>query len=148
NANHFIVFMRDKSGCISQARDDQGRTVSYGYDKQGRLAETDDLGGHAWQYSYSDDNKLKKATDPLQRINFSAFFDEKGRVRRLELPSGVIQYNYDSTIRSTTVIDRKQLTTRFFQNEDGITTRVINALGEETAIGLDGSRNIISFSRN
>src|SRR5260370_11591133 len=128
NANHWIKLTRDNTRHVVLAQDDQGRKVSYAYDQKGRLAEADDLGGHAWNYNYADDGKLRKATDPQQRLNFEVAFDGTGRVTRLQRPSGVIQYNYDAAARSTTVIDRKQLTSRFFQNEDGITTRVINPL--------------------
>jgi len=148
NANHSITLLRNSKGRILSAQDDQNRNVRFAYDAQGRLIEVDDLGGNAWTYSYNADGKLKAAKDPLQRLNFGAFFNDEGRVRLLQLPSGVIQFNYDDATRSTTVLDRKALVSRFFQNEDGITTRVVNPLGEETAIGLDGSRNVLSLSRN
>jgi YD repeat-containing protein len=128
NANHWIEFSRDERGRLVLARDDQQRKISYLYDHKGRLIETDDLGGHAWKYEYTDGGKLKSATDPLQRVNFGVAFDGSGRVQRLQLASGTIQYNYDPRTSLTTVIDRKKLASRFFQNEEGITTRVVNAL--------------------
>src|SRR5262249_459725 len=100
------------------------------------------------QYAYTETGSLKTATDPLKRLNFSVVYDGSGRVWRLQLPSGQIQYNYDPIERSTIVIDRKQLVSHFFQNEEGITTKVVNALGEETAIGLDSNHNVISLARN
>jgi YD repeat-containing protein len=148
NANHSITILRNAKGRILSAQDDQNRKVQFALDAQGRLIEVDDLGGNAWAYSYNADGRLKAAKDPLQRLNFSVFFHDNGRVRRLQLPSGIIQFNYDDATRSTTVLDRKSLVSRFFQNEDGITTRVVNPLGEETAIALDDSRNVLSLSRN
>src|SRR5215471_16547456 len=97
---------------------------------------------------HTETGSLKTAIDPLKRLNFAVAYDGSGRVWRLQLPSGRIQYNYDPIERSTIVIDRKQLVSRFFHNEDGMTTRVVNALGEETAIGLDSNRNLISLARN
>ncbi|MCU1255417.1 MAG: sugar-binding protein [Candidatus Angelobacter sp.] len=148
NANHSITILRNAKGRILSAQDDQNRSVQFAYDAQGRLIKVDDLGGNAWTYSYTADGKLKAAKDPLQRLNFGVFFNDDGRVRRLQLPSGIIQFNIDDATRSTTVLDRKALVSRFFQNEDGITTRVVNPLGEETAVALDGSRNILSLARN
>lgn len=148
NANHSITLLRNAKGRILSAQDDQSRNVQFSYDAKGRLIEVDDLGGNAWTYSYNSDGKLKAAKDPLQRLNFSVFFHDDGRVRRLQLPSGTIQFNYDDAARSTAVLDRKSLVSRFFQNVDGITTRVVNPLGEETAIALDDSRNVVSISRN
>jgi YD repeat-containing protein len=148
NANHSITIRRNAKGRILSAQDDQNRSVQFAYDAQGRLIEVDDLGGNAWTYSYNADGRLKAAKDPLQRLNFGVFFHDDGRVRRLQLPSGIIQFNYDDAARSTTVLDRKSLVSRFFQNPDGITTRVVNPLGEETAISLDESRNVLSLSRN
>jgi YD repeat-containing protein len=148
NANHSITILRNAKGRILSAQDDQNRKVQFAYDAQDRLIEVDDLGGNAWTYSYNTDGKLKAAKDPLQRLNFGVFFLDDGRVRRLQLPSGTIQFNYDDAARSTTVLDRKSLVSRFFQNLDGITTRVVNPLGEETAIALDDFRNVLSISRN
>ena len=148
NENHSITILRNAKGRILSAQDDLNRKVQFASDAQGRLIEVDDLGGNAWTYSYNADGKLKAAKDPLQRLNFGVFFHDDGRVRRLQLPSGTIQFNYDDAAGSTTVLDRKSLVSRFFQNEDGITTRVVNPLGEETAIVLDDSRNVLSLSRN
>jgi YD repeat-containing protein len=148
NTNHSITLLRNPKGRILSTQDDQNRSVQFAYDAQGRLIEVDDLGGNAWTYSYNADGKLRAAKDPLQRLNFGVFFHDDGRVRRLQLPSGTIQFNYDDATRSTTVLDRKSLVSRFFQNEDGITTRVMNPLGEETAIALDNSRNVLSLSRD
>jgi YD repeat-containing protein len=148
NSSHFVQLTRNEKGRVIAAQDDQGRSVHYVYDNRAQLIEADDLGGRAWQYAYTDEGKLKTAIDPLQRLNFAVFYDDAARVRRLQLPSGVIQFNYDVENRSTTVIDRKDLVSKFFQNDDGITTRIVNALGEETAIGLDQSRNPIVLSRN
>ena len=148
NANHWIALTPDKSGHIALVEDDQQRKVGYSYDGDGRLAEVDDLGGQAWQYAYTQDGRLNSAIDPMQRPNFSVSFDASGRVRRLQLPSGTIQYSYDPDSGLTTVIDRKRLTSRYFQNAEGITTSVVNALGEETSIGLDSNHNVMTLSRN
>ena len=145
---HFIVIRRNKSGRVTQIQDDALRSVSYSYDEAGHLIETVDLGGNHWHYSYWDDGRLNKATDPLQRLNFGVVFDDKGKVRWLQLPAGSIQFTFDPSARATTVVDRKRLTSHFFQNQDGITTRVINALGEETSIGLDGNRNVTALLRD
>src|SRR5438270_12974469 len=64
------------------------------------------------------------------------------------MPSGIIQFAFNTTAALTTVTDRKNLVSRFFQNQDGITVRVTNPLGEETAVGLDASRNVTTLSRN
>src|SRR5205807_3957561 len=148
NTNHFVEIKRDDRGKITSAQDDQGRKVSYRYDSKARLVEADDLGGTAWLYSYTEDNTLKTATDPMKRLNFEVSYDDAGRVRRLKQPSGVIQFSYDRSNRSTTVIDRKQLVSRYFQNEEGVTNRIVNPLGEETAIHFDEARDAISLSRN
>lgn len=148
NANHWITVTRNMQGRIVSMQDDRERQVSYAYDDRGNLTEATDLGGHVWQYEYTESGALKTAIDPLKRLNFAVVYDDSGQVSRLQLPSGLIQYTYDPAARTTTVIDRKRLTSRFFQNEDGITTKVINALGEETAIGLDASHNVISLARN
>lgn len=148
NANHFLQFMRNDKGRITAAFDDQGRSVRYVYNEEGLLVAADDLGGNRWAYNYSEERMLARAIDPLQRENFSVEYEGTGRVRRLRLPSGVIQFSYDTANRATTVRDRKDLVSRFFQNDDGITTRVVNALGEETSITLDSSRNVTSLLRN
>ena len=134
NANHFVEVKRNDQGRIISAQDDQGRKAAYEYDAKGRLVRANDIGGASWLYSYTDDNKLKSATDPMKRLNFEVSYDDTGRVLRLKHPSGVIQFSYDDSNHSTTVIDRKQLVSRYFQNDEGVTTRIVNPLGEETAI--------------
>lgn len=148
NANHFLQLTRNGKGRIVAAQDDQERKVQYVYNEEGILVAAEDLGGNPWTYSYSDERKLVRAIDPLQKENFSVEYEENGRVRRLRLPSGVIRYTYDLATHSTTVRDRKELISRYFQNEDGITTRVVNALGEETSIVLNADRNVTSLLRN
>jgi YD repeat-containing protein len=148
NAGHFVELTRNSQGYIAAAQDDLGRQVRYSYDSKGRLIEAEDVGGTPWRYGYGDDGRLSAALDPMQRLNFGVVYDGAGHVRRLQLPSGAIQYRYDPGNRSTTVVDRRALSSRYFQNEEGITTRVVNTLGEETAIGLDAARNPISLSRN
>ncbi len=147
NANHFVEIKRDEKGKITSAQDDQGRKVFYQYDAKGRLTRANDIGGAAWLYSYTEDDKLKIATDPMKRLNFEVSYDT-GRVRRLRQPSGVIQFSYDQSKHLTTVIDRKQLVSRYFQNNESMTTRIVNPLGEETSIRFDETRNVVSLSRN
>lgn len=148
NANHTLTIRRNQKGRIVSVHDDASRKVQFSYDSSGRLTKVIDLGGKAWTYSYTGDGRLKEARDPLQRLNFAAFFEESGQVRRLQLPSGIVHFNFDLAAHVTTVTDRKNLVSRFFQNEEGITVRVTNPLNEETAIGLDQSRNVDSLSRN
>ena len=148
NGNHFLRFTRNEKGRIIAAQDDQGRNIQYLYDEKDVLVAVDDLGANRWRYTYSSDGRLKRAIDPLQRANFSVEYEGAGRVRRLRLPSGVIHYSYDNATHLTTVRDRKELISRYFQNDEGITTRVVNALGEETSIVLDADRNVASLWRN
>jgi YD repeat-containing protein len=148
NANHFIQLTRDSKDRIILAQDDSQRTVKYSYDNSGQLIKVDDISGKGWTYTYTANGQLKNATDPLQHLNFEISYDDSGRVRRLQLPSGSIKYKYDIEHALTTVTDRKQLISRFFQNEDGITMRIVNALGEETSVTLDSARNVKSLSRN
>jgi YD repeat-containing protein len=148
NANHFIDLTRNDQGRIVLAQDDLGRQVRYSYDPKGRLAQVQDVGGASWRYGYREDGRLAAATDPMQRPNFGVVYDGAGRVRLLQLPSGAIQFSYDPGSGSTTVLDRRALQSRYFQNQEGITTQVVNALGEETAIGLDAARNPVTLSRN
>ena len=148
NANHFIELQRHDDGKITSAQDDQDRQIHYHYDPKGRLIEADDLGNAPWRYSYTENDKLRAAFDPMQRLNFEISYDDAGRVSRLKQPSGVTQYRYDAMRRSTTVADRKDFVSRYFQNEEGITVRVVNPLSEETAIHLDDARNVVSLSRN
>src|SRR5947209_7344331 len=137
DGTHFIELGRNPHGRVIRAQDDQGRHVQFLYNAKEELVEADDLGGAPWKYRYFDDHRLQMASDPMGRMNFAALYDELGRVRRLRLPSGTVQYDYDPDTRSTTLVDRRQHLSRFFQNNEGITVRIVNALGEETAIGLD-----------
>jgi len=148
NANHYVDLTRNAQGRVTLVRDDLGRSVGYGYDDKGMLAQVTDLGGNVWTYQYTGQNQLHRAVDPAGRENFKAWYMSDGRVNAIDLPSGRISYVYDDSARSTTVTDRKTLVSQYFQNGEGVTTRVINALGEETSIGLDGEHNVIELRRN
>ncbi len=148
NQNHFIELIRNQQGRIIRAEDDQGRRVQYSYSEKMELVEATDLSGAAWKYHYGIDGRLQSATDPMGRENFAVAYNEDGRVARLHLPSGKVRYEYHDNSHATTVTDRRRHISRFFQNPEGITVRVVNALGEETSIGLDAGRNPVSLSRN
>lgn len=148
NEHHSVSIERNKRGRITKVQDDRGRTVKYQYDEKERLIEVDDLGSFPWKYSYAEDGRLISAMDPLQHLTFAVDYDGRGRVRRVRTPSGMVRYDYDLEDRRTRVIDRKELVSRYFQNEQGITTRVVNALGQETSIALDDALNVVSLSRD
>ncbi|MGH9894556.1 MAG: DUF6531 domain-containing protein, partial [bacterium] len=145
NGAHFVEFTRDEQGRLLSVSDDRGRRVGYRFDAEGRLVEVTDIGGNTWRYGYTSENRLHTALDPLFRLNFKAWYQSDSRVRRMELPSGRIEYQYDDAARSTTVTDRKDLISRYYQDQEGITVRVINPLGEETRIVLDAGRNPIEL---
>lgn len=148
NGVHSVDFVRDRQGRIVEARDDLDRVVRYGYDADGLLSSVTDLGGHAWSYAYRDNSRLHEAVDPAGRENFKVWYESGGRVRRIELPSGRIEYEYDEASRVTTVRNRKDLLSRYHQNDQGITTRILNPLGEETSIVLDAARNVRQIWEN
>lgn len=148
NGAHFVEFSRDEQGRVVGVSDDRGWRVSYRYDAKDRLIEVTDIGDNTWRYEYTSQDQLSTALDPLYRQNFKAWYQGDGRMRRLELPSGRIEYQYDDATRSTTVLDRKDLISRYYQNEEGITVRVINPLGEETRIALDANRNATELWEN
>lgn len=142
SSGHLIEFVRRADGRIASVRDEANRTVRYLYDNRGMLSSAVDVAGNRWIYQYSGQRRLHKADDPLGRETFKVWYAADGRVRALDLPSGRVSYNYDDGLRSTTVKSRKGLETQFFHNEHGITTRVINPLGQETRITLDDRRNV------
>ncbi len=145
---HFIELVRAESGRVIEVHDELNRKVSYQYDKGGFLTAVTDLGGNVWSYQYTGAGRLRIATDPLGRENFKIWHQPDGRVREIELPSGRVQYAYDDAASSTTVTSRKGLVTRLFHNEQGITTRVVNPLGDETRIVLDAARNVQELWEN
>ena len=148
NQGHFVAVARNSEGRVLSVADDAGRSVAYQYDSQGRLAAVKDLGGNQWVYAYTGLDRLHIASDPEGRVNFKVWYQSDGRVRALELPSGKISYNYDVQSHTTTVIDRKNLISRYVQNAEGITTRITNSLGETSEIVLDSDRNVAKVVRN
>ncbi len=148
NAGHYVDIRRNAAGRVIELRDDQNRRVAYVYDNKGLLAQVTDLGGNLWTYQYTGQDLLHRAVDPGGRENFKVWYLSDQRVQAVDLPSGRISYSYDDATRATTVVDRKSLTTRYFQNAGGITTRIINALGEDTEIQLDNSHNVTEIRRN
>jgi YD repeat-containing protein len=148
NTGHIVRFLRNAQGRIIAVTDEQARAVKYRYDKSGRLGASVDAGGNLWSYAYDDGGLLCRASDPDGRQNFKVFYGKDGKVRDVELPSGHISYHYDDAERVTSVTDRRNLMARYWQDADGITVRVVNPLGDESAVGLDTARNVASVKLN
>lgn len=148
NAGHFVELTRNAVGRVTQIRDDQNRRVAYAYDDKGLLAQVTDLGGNLWTYQYTGQDLLHRAVDPDGRENFKVWYMSDRRVQAVDLPSGRISYSYDDATRATTVVDRKSLTSRYFQDAEGVTTRIVNALGEDTEIRLDSRHNVTEIRQN
>lgn len=148
NATHAIDLVRNDRGLIIAAVDDSNRKVVYEYDREGSLATVRDLGDGLWRYEYEGKGLLKAAYDPAGRNSFRVMYSDINRVAKLQSPSGTIQYQYEPGQNLTTVVDRKLLRSRYFQNNDGVTTRVVNALGEESRVELDSANNVVALFRN
>ncbi len=148
NAGHYLELTRNAAGRVIEIRDDQNRRVLYAYDDKGLLTQVTDLGGNLWTYQYTGQDLLHRAVDPGGRENFKCWYTSDRRVQAVDLPSGRIAYSYDDAARATTVVDRKTLTSRYFQNGEGVTTQIVNALGEETDIQLDAGRNVTEIRQN
>ncbi|MGH9774804.1 MAG: DUF6531 domain-containing protein [Candidatus Acidiferrales bacterium] len=148
NDSHAVNLVPDAQGRVTQAHDDQGRQVLYTYDAKGNLSTFTDAGGNAWNYAYAGQGQLTNVTDPQGRTILRLSYQADGRVVASNSPSGHIQFQYNDSARTTIATDRKGLTSRYRQNQEGITVRVLNPLGDETSISLDGARNVSKLFDN
>ena len=133
---HFLNLIRDNDGRVIQVTDDEHRSIYYQYDSIGRLAEALDLRGGKWKYQYQKNQPLiTEIFDPDNNTAASFSYNESKKVVKSNIRS--FQYSYQYTGNKTEVIDEAKNSTLFTQNEQGITTSVINAEGYSSRIKLN-----------
>ncbi|MFO0011239.1 MAG: putative Ig domain-containing protein [Planctomycetota bacterium] len=65
------------------------------FDSQGRLTSSTNAGGASIQNQFFVSEQKEVTTDPLGNQS-TVFFDDRGNIRRVERPSGVVSMEYDS----------------------------------------------------
>ncbi|MFO1451087.1 MAG: RHS repeat-associated core domain-containing protein [Opitutaceae bacterium] len=156
----YLSFEYNSQGFVSRVADTSGRAVRFGYDAglEGKLISLSlpHVGSPSsppsWQFTYTADAQLQKATDPDGRVSFINYYDEKGRIASQDdgrTDNEMTQFIYDEQSfpgrLTTTVIDRNRSTVRFtydseyrmeaVMDENGVATQyTYDALSQELAL--------------
>lgn len=142
----FVDIERDADGRIVAVTDDQRRSAGYSYDAKGHLEKALDLGGSAWTYEYDAVGRLIVGFDPLGEVDFSANYDEQGRVTEMINRRQAFRLQYAEGV--TKVIDHQDRVTEFTQNTGGITVAVRNPSGVTTGLAMDELNRAVELTRN
>lgn len=128
---------RDEYGRIASVADSNGRAVLYQYDDAGRLSGVTDTGKLEWHYAYDAAQRLLRTSTPNGIDDVALEYDKVGRVTQSRASAARHTFDYDGP--RTRVTGTKGLTTTYTASASGLTVLIANALGTQTALGLDAS---------
>ncbi|WP_434525434.1 RHS repeat-associated core domain-containing protein [Photorhabdus asymbiotica] len=119
------------------------RLVSCRYDTHGFLAECQSFQFfHLW-HEYSPQGYMTRWHD-TEKTDFTLRYDTAGRVISTATPQGYWQdrFIYDDAEKVTTYLDAEGGKSRYWYNADGLVTRQIDPLGNETLSVWDFSHKV------
>ena len=123
--------------CITQVKDNIGRTVIYQYDTSGRLFRVTDPNGGVTEYTYDSSHRLLTEKNPRGINVVTNEYDTNGWVKKQTLATGTpdeaiyqISYVISGTKSiQTDLTDQRGNITRFAFDPAGSVTSVTRALG-------------------
>ena len=134
----YLTFTYDSSNRITQVTDILGRTIGYTYDANGNLwTVTNPLSGVS-EYTYDASHRLLTAKEPNGNTHVTNVYDVNGRVQtQTQADSTTYQFAYtldgSGNVTQTDVTDPRGFVKRFSFNSAGLTTTVLDALGQSEA---------------
>ena len=136
----------DNHSRLARVTDTVGREVSYAYDDAGRLTVARDFRGQEWTFAYSKGNRLEKSYTPNGIADLEFYYGPEGRVIEVVRNGIPTQFGYDDAI--TTATDSIGRSTRFENDNNGMTWRVLNADNTETRLEFEGTGVPETIQRN
>jgi RHS repeat-associated protein len=144
-----ITWTRDALGRITQITDPNGNPITYSYSLEGDLISVADQLGNATTMSYLADRPhfLSQAIDSLGNIDFTATFDDSGRLHTLgdALGSNVAQ-TYDLANNQEVVSDRLGNESTLTYDDRGNVTSILTPLGAVFGMTYDEDDNQTSVT--
>ncbi len=149
----------DPASCITQAADNTGRSVEYGYDGAGRLTSVEDAATKTTMYNWGTCTggdlactQIASIEDPTLDTWIQTMYDANGRVHlQTDADSGTYQFNYTlsgSSVTATTVTDPDSNVSVSTFDSSGHLTSTTDASGtadqEETTYTLDGTTHQVT----
>jgi len=137
-----LYFTYDAQGRITQARNQAGQEVTYGYDATGELLTSVTTPAGAMQYRYDSSFNLTGITD-ANGTEATFTYDAQGRLTQESLTSGVetVSYVYDST-GGVTITDAAGVETQVLLNDRGQVAQLTDPLGRTLRMGYDADGNV------
>lgn len=137
-----ISILRNSQNYISSIHDELGRTVRYQYDDLGRLKSVFDLGNNLWTYEYQRiSSYLTAALGPKKEIDIAAIYDSQ-KVSEIFVRGISTQFEYDEYLNVTAVTDANGGISKYEQDSNGITVKVVNTVGRTSSIVLDRKNRV------
>jgi RHS repeat-associated protein len=137
------VFPRHR---VTKLTDSTGRIVRFDFNSAGLLTKVTDARGKDWTFTYSWDDKVETATDPLGNVYLNATYDSQHRVATYEADAGTWTFNYAAGTNKTSATDAFGNAWLFTRNASGVTTVVEEPEGGTYSLTLDSANNPIQYS--
>jgi RHS repeat-associated protein len=132
---------------VTKLTDSTLRSVQFDYNAAGLLTKVTDARGKDWTFTYSWDDKVATATDPLGNVYLNATYDSQHRVATYEADAGTWTFNYAAGTNQTSVTDAYGKAWIYTRDAgSGITTGVLEPEGGSYQLVLDSARNPISYT--
>ncbi|MEU5117141.1 RHS repeat-associated core domain-containing protein [Streptomyces longwoodensis] len=149
-----FIDLNKVSATLWQAKDNTGRTATYGVDAAGNLASTTDTEGKTVAFGYDDWGRINKITTAEGRVTVFSY-DDVNRVTSMLRATGfnasgstgptwTYAYTSESATAAgkTTATDPELHGTQYEHDGDGQVTDVTDALGHKRSTKFDANHNI------
>ncbi|TKS95819.1 DUF6531 domain-containing protein, partial [Streptomyces galbus] len=149
-----FIDLNKVSATLWQAKDNTGRTATYGVDASGNLASTTDTEGKTIAFGYDTSGRVDKITTAEGRVTVFTY-DDVNRVTSMLRATGfnasgstgptwTYAYSAESATAAgtTTAKDPELHSTKYEHDADGQVTDVTDALGHKRSSKFDANHNI------
>ncbi|MEU3549100.1 RHS repeat-associated core domain-containing protein [Streptomyces longwoodensis] len=149
-----FIDLNKVSATLWQAKDNSGRTATYGVDAAGNLASTTDTEGKTVAFGYDDWGRINKITTAEGRVTVFTYDDANRLTSMLRAtgfnstgdtgPTWTYAYTSDSATAAgtTTATDPESHATKYAHDGDGQVSEVTDALGHKRSTKFDANHNI------
>ena len=143
-----IAIHRRSNNQIDSITDNHGRSVQFTYNDDGSLAQVDDRSRATWKFAYQMGSVglLEKVVDPRGETVLEASYSKNRLTTRVQVLEQTHSFEYRQSI--TVMEDELRRTTTFEKEKNGLTSGVVNAMGDAVRVSFDDSFRPVELTRN
>ncbi|MCY3885179.1 MAG: DUF6531 domain-containing protein [Gammaproteobacteria bacterium] len=146
--NSKVFISRGPSKQIESITDTHGRSVQYTYDDNGSLSEVIDRSGNMWYFRYAQQvpGLLSSVVDPRGETILEASYSDEEKATWIRVMDQEASFDY--RVSSTLVLDKLNRKTIYEQESNGITSGIVNPMGDVTRVTFDDEWHPVELARN